>query len=109
MWDRIKQILDEFKQKLPSGVQQQIVQMRCFGSYAKGNEQPDSDLDLLIVLKAEDENIQEVINEVAYNIMWEHDFTPLLAVKIISEAHYKDLGRKNSFFYQNLQQDGVLI
>ncbi len=105
----IKQILDEFKQKLPSGVREQIVEIRCFGSYARGDEQPDSDLDLLIVLKAEDKGIQESINETAYNIMWAHDFKPLLAIKIFSETHYKELAQIGSFFYQNLEQDGVLI
>lgn len=105
----IEQILHELKQKLPPKVRRQIVEMRCFGSYVRGDEQPDSDLDLLIVLREENEGIQELINETVYDTMWNHDFTPLLAVKIISELHYRELRKKNSFFYQNLQQEGVLI
>ncbi len=51
----IANALGGFCRELRAKMPENIVEIRLFGSAAKGNAAPDSDIDLLIVLKNKDE------------------------------------------------------
>jgi predicted nucleotidyltransferase len=102
-------ILKQFKKQLPAWIKMRIVEIRCFGSYARGEEKEDSDLDILVIVDRESSNLEEKIFDIAYQLMWEYDFQPLLSVKTMSKKHYDFLRNTNSLFYQNLQKEGVVV
>lgn len=103
------QILKEFKKRLPTSVKRCIIEIRCFGSYVREEEKEDSDLDVLVILDRESSGLEEKVFDVAYQLMWEYDFQPLLSVRTMSKKHYDFLRSINSLFYQNLQKDGITV
>ena len=109
MHKRALKILKQFKERLPGWVKVHIVEIRCFGSYAREEEKEDSDLDILVIVDRESSKLEEEIFDIAYQLMWEYDFQPLLSAKTMSKKHYDFLQNINSLFYQNLQKEGIVV
>jgi len=40
-------ILKQFKKRLPTWIKMRIIEIRCFGSYAREEEKEDSHLDII--------------------------------------------------------------
>ncbi len=104
---RVKQLLKAFKASLPEALRRRIVEMRCFGSHARGEAHPESDLDLLVVLDEVDESIRDQILDTAYSVMTAFDFTPLLSLHILSRKEYERIRAAQTAFYRQLQSSGI--
>ncbi|MBI3950528.1 MAG: nucleotidyltransferase domain-containing protein [Acidobacteria bacterium] len=106
---RAEEILAQLKERLRSQLPSDIVSVICFGSYARGQETPDSDLDVLVVVKSKDRAIYDLIQEAAYAVMWTHGFVPLLSVKILPEEEWEYLAKEKTSFYESLQGEGITV
>ena len=56
----IETILNELKRELRSLYGDRLVKLILFGSHARGEANPDSDIDLLAVLKSPVSQVQEI-------------------------------------------------
>ncbi len=73
----VKQIIKEFREALKNIYKENLIKMILYGSYARGDFNSDSDIDLLIVLKKlespgkEIDRMIEVISEInlKYNVL----------------------------------------
>lgn len=99
---RILTIVKEFKEILISKFDQEIIKIVVYGSYATGAEKPESDLDILVVVKSKD--IEEEIDDIAYKIMWEFDFVPLLSIYVVSEEHFNYIKKIRTGFYEAIEE-----
>ena len=109
MSKKIKEILDQFRKKVFSEFSEQIIKIFVYGSCARGEERPDSDLDLLVIVKRKSDSLEEKIKDIAYEIMWEWNFTPLISVEIFEEEYFKRLEKMGSSFYRAIQIEGILL
>ena len=57
---KIKKILKEFKEKLVELYQEQLVDVLLYGSYARGEQREDSDIDIAVILKGKIEPFKEI-------------------------------------------------
>lgn len=78
-----------------------------FGSYARGEEKDDSDIDLLVILKDKDISVFseiEKINKEVYHII-------LQSGKIISFIPTTEQNFENStnHFYRRIKQEGIVV
>ena len=109
MSKRIKAILDQFRKKVFSEFSRQNLRIIVYGSCARGEERADSDLDILMIVSKRTDSLQNKIKDIAYDIMWDWDFTPLLSVEIIEEAYFQELEKKGSSFYKAIQNEGIRL
>ena len=109
MEKKARKILESFRQRIPKEASNQIKEIHCFGSYARGEETVDSDLDLLVVLNQDDPKLEEQIEETAYQVMWDYDFHPLITIHFLSQDRYQHLSQVNSLFYQRVSEEGVVF
>ena len=102
----IKKALKELQQSLEQIYGEQLRGIYLYGSYARGDFHPDSDVDVLIVLDGEVKPTQEIdrINHQVANICLDHNI--LIATFPVSEKWFKE--RKSPFF-ENVRQEGVLL
>jgi len=105
----VEEIKQKIKEKLLSEVPERVLKIIIFGSYARGDETPDSDLDILIVVTDKSKKLEKQIFDIAYEIMWDYDFTPLISLEIMTEEHWQQLKNKNSSFYRNIQREGIAL
>ena len=71
MKKKIEQIVSELKNRILE--KYSIKEMRVFGSSARGDRRPESDIDVLIHLSYVNRQIEEDIFDMAYDMELKHD------------------------------------
>lgn len=105
-----KQIIVKIAEEL-----KQAVLRRCpntekiilYGSYARGDNNEESDMDILVVIKDSRQNIhkyRELISDIAADLGLKYDI--LLSI-LVRDTNYFDEGTKYLPFYQNIAKEGV--
>ena len=107
MQPEVKDLLQAFQEKIPESVRPHIQHLILFGSAARGEDQPESDVDVLVLLDEKSQEREEALREAAYQAMWACDFRRLLSLKILSLTEYEDRLAKGYSFYQNVEHEGV--
>ena len=96
-----KQIAKEFAETIKSDKIKQII---LFGSVARGDDTPDSDIDILIVSDNKKE-IEPLINDTAFQIILEKQ--GVISPHIASESKLDQI--KDYSFMKNIRRDGIDI
>lgn len=103
MNQRDRTILNQFahqvRQRFPDA------QIWAFGSRARGDAQPDSDLDICVVLETLDRSVKKAISHIAWEIGFDND---LLITTVKYSRHQFEQGPcKSSPLVQTIQREGV--
>ena len=104
-----KGLLVELKQRLLSMNNKEIKQVIAFGSRTSDNADEDSDLDVVILVQEKTPDIEKEIEDIAYQLMWDNDFEPIISLKIFSESQFSNSVKKGYSFYQNVATEGIAI
>lgn len=104
-----KQIVAELKGRLPAEVARHLRQMILYGSRARGDAAEDSDLDLVALVDEKTPELEAALDDIAYNVMWEHDFKPIISLKVFSEERFRTSVAKGFSFYRNVERDGIVV
>jgi predicted nucleotidyltransferase len=84
-----------------------LVELRLFGSKARGDSDKESDIDVLVVLEDYDWETRKAVSRLCFDINIEHGV--LLVPALFSRAEYgSDLTRVTPF-YQAVVREGVPI
>ena len=102
-------LLNQLRDDLHSALGDNLERVTLYGSQARGDALPDSDVDVLVVLRQADEAIQETVHRIAYRLMWERDFRYVLALNIIDSGHYRLLRDKRSSYLHNVEHEGQAL
>jgi predicted nucleotidyltransferase len=85
-----------------------LVKLVLYGSKARGDSHPESDIDVLLVLRDEfDWRTKHAIYDVCFNVNLEYDV--LIQPVIYSQARYDDPLIKATPLYQSLLEEGVAV
>jgi predicted nucleotidyltransferase len=84
-----------------------LVELRLFGSKARGDSDKESDIDVLVVLEDCDWETKKAVSHLCFNINIEHSV--LLVPVLYSRAEYESELTKVTPFYQNVRKEGVLV
>ena len=100
----ITPILNELKQELLALYGDRFVRLILFGSHARGEANLDSDIDLLIVLKSNISQFQEILNmsDLRIKMLLEHD--ELVSIIPMSE---EDFHTRNVALLRNIRKEGI--
>lgn len=108
---RISNIIDEFIQGVNKILGDRVKKIILYGSYARGDYNDGSDIDIMILTDLTDDEIvdyRQKIHDLAYDIEWDNNFdidiSPL--VKNIDRFNY---WLEALPFYMNVQREGVVL
>jgi len=104
-----KQLVAELKGLLPAEVLRHLRLMILYGSRARGDAAEDADLDLVALVDEKTPELEEALDEIAYKVMWEHDFKPIISLKVFSEERFRESVSKGSSFYRNVEREGIVV
>jgi UTP:GlnB (protein PII) uridylyltransferase len=99
-------LLVSLRHELHSALGDNLERAILYGSHARGDARPDSDVDVLVVLRRTDEVVQETVHRIAYRLMWERDFRYLLALNIMDAGHYSLLRDHQSSYLRHVEREG---
>ena len=106
MNEKVKRILTEIKKYLIESFGDRIRQVILYGSYARGDYNKDSDIDILIVV-SDDANpieVEESLSDLLFEILLNEN--ELCSVRVIPEKLFREY---NSPFLLNIKEEGVMV
>ncbi len=83
----------------------QLCDVLLYGSKARGDSTPDSDIDVLIILSEESEQIRHEILNIASQTSLEYDV--LLSPHVIGEARFRE--KRDFTYYRNVARDAIQL
>lgn len=109
MEERDRNLVLKFKKGLPPDVTTHIRKVVAFGSRVRDQGQEDSDLDLLVLVDHKTLEIESKIEDIAYQVMWDHDFKPIISIKVFTEAGYLNSLKEGFSFYKTIEREGITL
>lgn len=85
----------------------QLLEVLLFGSKARGEAHPNSDIDVLVVLANPDAQDLSDVRALGFDILLAHDI--FLSIRALSQQQWQDMTDMNSLFYRNLMRDGLSL
>lgn len=107
MSKRIEDLLHLYKDKLNVILGQHIKKVILYGSYARGDFNSDSDIDVMILVDAED--IRECENKIIditydFNMKYDTDIMP-----VVQNMTHFEHWKTTYMFYNNISKEGMTI
>jgi len=84
-----------------------LLLLALFGSKARGDDQPDSDIDFLLVTEGDPRDLERRLINVTAAIDIEHSV--LINTLVFSVDRWSDFARRRAAFWKNAERDGMLI
>ncbi len=109
MNEKDKSLIVEFKSRLSSDLKAHIKQLIIFGSRVKGDASEDSDLDIVVLVDNKTLEIEKKLDDIVYQVMWDHDFRPIISLKVFGESQFYDALNKGFSFYRNVEKEGIAV
>lgn len=108
MDERDRALIEEFKKRLPAKVARHLRKIIIFGSRARGEATEDSDLDVIALVDEKTPEIEKHLEDAAYQVMWDHDFKPIISLKVFAESQFYNAVNRGFSFYRHIEKEGVL-
>ncbi len=99
----------KFKNRLPSDVKECLKRVIVFGSRARGEVNEESDIDVVAIVNKKTSEIEKKLEDIAYQVMWEHDFKPIISLKVFAESSFNNAIKRGVSFYENVLKEGVSV
>lgn len=103
--EKIKSVKEFLKRIKP--LQEGLYLIELFGSYARGDYNSNSDIDLLVVLK--NRKLREKMLEAADSAMRAVEYRELLSPVIMDTKHYRKIKNFNSDFFYFIKKEGKIL
>ena len=107
--NNIEKAINEFLEKINKILENNVKKVILYGSYARGDYEKNSDLDIMILTDLSDEeivNIRTQIWDIAYDIGLKNDIIISSLIKNINDYNY---WLDTLPFYMNVQKEGVIL
>lgn len=101
--------LTTFLQRVTQQYQEQLCSVILYGSYARGEQTKESDVDLVCVVQQRLAPLSNAISDLTYQIMLEEGFDPLLSVLVMDERDIKKLHQQQSPLIQEISKEGNFL
>lgn len=109
MNEKDKALILEFKSKIPSDLARHLKRIIIFGSRANDKATEDSDLDVVVLVDEKTSEIEKYLNDIAYQVMWDYDFKPIISLKVFAESQFNTAISKGFSFYQHVEKEGISV
>ena len=104
-----RKIILELKRRLSADLQKRVIKFIIYGSRARGIDADDSDLDLVVLVDEKTPEIESALDDLAYGVMWDYDFKPVISLKVFSEERSRSSTEKGMSFYRHVEKEGISI
>ena len=97
----------EFARRASERFGEQLERIVLFGSVARGTDSPDSDLDLLVVARANDKKLRDGLDEIAFDLTLARHRGPVFLLYPVEQ--YEHARRSGSELIAEIEREGVVL
>lgn len=102
---RDAEALKDFLQKLRSALRDKIIEVKLFGSKARGEDMADSDIDVLVVVSEASTEIEDQVLDIAFEVNLKHEV--YISPRVIDHVILDDPVWKITPFLQAISKEGI--
>ena len=102
-----KSAIKRFKAGLQQALGECLIELKLFGSKARGDDRPDSDVDVLVIVTSDDWHISDTVYDIATDIFLQTDLC--ISPKVISKSIFDKLQKENTSFIRNISRDAITV
>lgn len=99
--------LKTFVARLGTQLTVPVHEVWLFGSKARGDSGPDSDVDVLVILEEVDARQVDAVHLIGARVSLEHDV--LLNTHIFDYHHWSNMARYHAPLWHHVQRNGILL
>jgi len=104
-----RRLAEEFARRLREALGERLVRVVLFGSAARGDHEPDSDLDALVVVKGDAKEAEETACDVGFKLMEESGWSRWLEHIVMGVEDYNRAAREGRYFVNAVAREGVVL
>jgi predicted nucleotidyltransferase len=105
--EKEKSALKKFRAAVEKAMAGNLVELKLFGSRARGDARQDSDIDVLVITATGDWHMSDVIYSIATDILLEDEVC--ISPKVINKRDYDHLCEMGTPFIKNVIREGITI
>jgi predicted nucleotidyltransferase len=102
-----KLLVEELKGRLQEVAGDRLQAVIAYGSRVWGHPTPESDLDVAAIIQDLTPELERAMQDAAYQVMWDHDFDPLISLKVFDAKRFSFFQEQGFSFYCKVAQEGV--
>lgn len=102
-----KTAIQRFKAELILAIGNLLIELKLFGSKARGDDQTDSDIDVLVIVATDDWHIRDTVYDVATDILLQTNVC--ISPKVISKNRFNQLSKTGTCFIRNISRDTITV
>ena len=99
--------LDAYRQALKEQHPGVVVRMVIYGSKARGDDHPESDLDVLLIVKNEASDLKRPLRRIGYELAATSDAVP--SILAYTQDEWESRRESGSPFQQAVERDAVSV
>ena len=105
--EKEEKIVKKFAQKLKYSLDDKMILLKLFGSKVRGDSSPDSDIDILLVVKEKTPELRDLVFNILFDLdpYYEFKISPI----IYSDFEYKRNEELESTFVETVKKEGVAL
>lgn len=103
----VAQVLAEFRDRLSRRFGADLVDVRLFGSLARGEATEESDADVFVLLRTVGWSERRAVLDIAGDLFAERDV--LLSPSVFDVARYEEWRRQERPLVMDIERDGVAV
>jgi predicted nucleotidyltransferase len=85
----------------------EVLSITLYGSQARGEADPESDIDLFVVVRRNTPDLRQVLADLAWQVQFEHDVVISDIIRSVDQLNQMQAGRFP--YYQGLEREGILL
>jgi predicted nucleotidyltransferase len=104
-----RHLVEELKRRLLEVAGDRVQAVIAYGSRVWGRPRPESDLDAAAIIQGLTPELEEALDEAAYRVMRDHDFTPLISLKVSEGRNFAAFEEQGFLFYRKVAREGISL
>ncbi len=104
---RDSEALREFSTRIRAALGANLRELRLFGSKARGDARPDSDLDVLVVVTGDRVGAEDLAIDIAFDINVARDL--YISPRVVTAGSLTDPVWRTTLFVQTVTREGVAL